>query len=287
MIHHLDCEKCDSLRAELMGKESTDLCSAKEVAVDHFMKCKHKTTVTLDEGTPQKEWAIGPLTARQYEAKPPQIRKGKKFANLEYKFWPTKLGRMWLEEKVIGMSSEKEFRSEILNAMNDLEKKIDSDVQKAPKGTPLDVPQSMDNAKKKVLSIAFRNLIGEIRKYGKKESLPLEKLRPEILAIKDALELMKLARKEFGEEMNEGLRVLRIEFSRVIGEINKYGKKESLPLEKLRPEILAIKDTLELIRLAREEFGKKIREDLERKLRSELDALIAGESLVENEKKEE
>lgn len=148
-----------------------DLRSAKQVAVDHFMKMKHKTTVTLDGGTSQKEWqkewTIGPLTARQYEAKPPKIRKGKKFANLEYKFWPTKLGRMWSEEKVIGMSSEKEFRSEILNAMNDLEKKVDSDVQKAPK-SPL--PQSMDNAKK-ALSIAFRNLIGEIRKYGKKESL--------------------------------------------------------------------------------------------------------------------
>ena len=224
MIHHLDCEKCGSLRAELMGKESTDLRSAKEVAVDHFMKCKHKTTVTLDGGTSQKEWTIGPLTASQKQSKLPQIKKGKKFAKLEYKFWPTKLGRMWPEEKVI-----EEFRSEILNAMNDLEKKIDSDVRKAPKSVPLMIPQSMEDAKE-ALSIAFRNLIGEICKYG---------------------------------------------------------KKESLPLEKLRPEILAIKDTLELIRLAREEFGKKIREDLERKLRSELDALIAGESLVEDEKKTE
>ncbi len=183
---------------------NADLRSAKEVAVDHFMKTKmkHKTTVTLDEGTPQKEWTIGPLTSRQYEAKLPQIKKGKKFANLEYKFWPTKLGRMWLEEKVIGMSSEKEFRSEILNAMNDLEKKIDSDVRKASKSVPLMIPQSMEDAKE-ALSIAFGNLIGEIRKYGKEESLPLEKLHPEILAIKDALELMKLAREEFGEEINE------------------------------------------------------------------------------------
>lgn len=260
MIHHLDCERCGSLRAELMGKESTDLHSAKEFAVDHFMKTKmkHKTTVTFDGGTPQKEWAIGPLTARQYESKLPQIGKGKKFAKLEYKFWPTKLGRMWLEEKVIRMSSEKEFRYEILNAMNDLEKKIDSDVRKAPKSVPLMIPQSMEDAKE-ALSIAFRNLIGEIRKYGKKESLPLEKLRPEILAIKDALELMKLAREEFGEEMNEGLRVLRIEFSRVIGDINGLEKMESLS-KLLRPEILAIKDALELMRLAREEFGEEINE---------------------------
>ena len=238
-----------------------DLRSAKEVAVDHFMKCKHKITVTLDGGTSQKEWTISPLTAFQIRSKLPQIRKGKKFANLEYKFWPIKLGRMWLEEKVIEMSSEKEFRSEILNTMNDLEKKVDSDVQKAPKRPPLKIPQKMDNAKKKALSIAFRNLIGEIRKYGKKESLPLEKLRPEILAIKDALELMKLAREEFGEEMNEvgkGLRVLRIEFSRVIGDINGLEKKESL--SKLHSEILAIKEALELIRLAREEFGEKINE---------------------------
>ena len=256
MIHHLDCEKCGSLRAELMGKESTDLRSAKGVAVDHFMKCKHKTTVTLDEGTPQKKWTISPLTSRQYEAKLPQIKKGKKFAKLEYKFWPTKLGRMWPEEKVI-----EEFRSEILNAMNDLEKKIDSDVRKAPKSVPLMIPQSMEDAKE-ALSIAFRNLIGEIRKYGKKESLPLEKLRPEILAIKDALELMKLARKEFGEEMNEGLRVLRIEFSRVIGEINRLEKKESLSKlhSELHSEILAIKEALELMKLAREEFGKKTNE---------------------------
>lgn len=264
-IHHLDCEKCGSLRAELMGKESTDLRSAKEVAVDHFMKYKHKITVTLDEGTPQKKWTIGPLTSRQYEAKLPQIRKGKKFANLEYEVWPGNREKpRWAEERLVEVGSEEDFRSEILNAMDDLEKKIDSDVRKAPKSVPLMIPQSMEDAKE-ALSIAFRNLIGEIRKYGKKESLPLEKLRPEILAIKDTLELIRLAREEFGEEMNEvgkglRLRVLRTEFSRVIGEINKDWKKESLSLKKLHPEILAIKEALELMRLAREEFGEKINE---------------------------
>ena len=246
-----------------------NLRSAKEVAVDHFMKMKmkHRTTVKVpsdDGGT--KRWTIGPLTDSQIQSKPPQIRKGKKFANLEYEVWPrNRENPRWAEERLVEVRSEEDFRSEILNTMNDLEKKIDSDVQKAPKGTPLDVPQNTDNAKKKVLSIAFRNLIGEINKDWKKESLPLEKLRPEILAIKDALELMKIAREEFGEEMNEvgkGLRVLWIKFSRVIGDINRLEKTETLSesLSKLHSEILAIKEALELIRLAREEFGKKINE---------------------------
>lgn len=240
-----------------------NLRSAKEVAVDHFMKMKHRTTVKVpsdDGGT--KRWTIGPLTDFQKQSKPPQIRKGKKFANLEYMFFSGNTEKfMWPEGELVEAQSEEDFRSKILNAMNDLEKKVDSDVQKAPKGTPLDLPQSTDNAKKKVLSIAFRNLIGEINKDWKKESLPLEKLRPEILAIKDALELMKLAREEFGEEMNEvgkGLRVLWIKFSRVIGDINGLEKTESL--SKLHSEVLAIKEALELIRLAREEFGEEINE---------------------------
>ena len=62
--------------------------------------------------------------------------------------------------------------------------------------------------------------------------------------------------------MNEGLRVLRIEFSRVLGEINRLEKKESLSKlhSELHSEILAIKEALELIRLAREEFGEEINE---------------------------
>ena len=244
-----------------------NLRSAKEVAVDHFMKMEHRTTVevTFDDGG-TKRWTISPLTDFQKQSKPPQIRKGKKFANLEYEVWPGHREKpRWAEERLVEVGSEEDFRSEILNAMNDLEKKVDSDVEKDPKGTPLDVPQSMDNAKKKVLSIAFRNLIGEINKDWKKESRPLEKLRPEILAIKDALELMKLAREEFGEEMNEvrkGLRVLWIKCSRVIGDINRLEKTESLSKlhSELHSEVLAIKEALELIRLAREEFGEEINE---------------------------
>ena len=46
-----------AVMAELMNKENTDIPSAREVAVDHFvkMKMKHRTTVTLNEGTFQKE----------------------------------------------------------------------------------------------------------------------------------------------------------------------------------------------------------------------------------------
>ena len=246
-----------------------NLRSAKEVAVYHFMKMKHRTTVKVpsdDGGT--KRWTIGPLTDFQKQSKPPQIRKGKKFANLEYEVWPGNREKpRWAEERLVEARSEEDFRSEILNTMNDLEKKVDSDVQKAPKGTPLDLPQSTDNAKKKVLSIAFRNLIGDINKDWKNESLPLEELRPEILAIKDTLELMRLAREEFGEEMkmnevDEGLIVLWIKFSRVIGDINGLEKTESLSKlhSELHSEILAIKEALELIRLAREEFGEEINE---------------------------
>ena len=243
-----------------------NLRSAKEVAVDHFMKMEHRTTVevTFDDGG-TKRWTIGPLTGSQIQSKPSQIRKGKKFANLEYWFFSffsrNTEKSMWTEEELVEVGSEEDFRSKILNTMNDLEKKVDSDVQKAPKRPPLEIPQKMDNAKK-ALSIAFRKLIGDINKSRKKESLPLEKLRPEILAIKDTLELIRLAREEFGEEMNEGLRVLRIEFSRVIGEINRLEKKESLSKlhSELHSEILAIKEALELIRLAREEFGEEINE---------------------------
>ena len=74
----------------------------------------------------------------------------------------------------------------------------------------------MEDAKK-VLSIAFRKLIGEIDKYGKEDNLPLKERHLVVLIIKDALKLMRLALEEFGKKINEISKDLDLKGEKVAG----------------------------------------------------------------------
>ena len=138
MIHHqVDCEKCGSLMAELMDKESTNLRSAKEVAMDHFMQCRHKTTVDLVDSRMDSNNC--PIIWTVSLASPSPIEEGKKFMRIEVQFmmlFRQEVPRYGLQRKRIEMQSEERFRSKILNTWIELGEKLLSDV-------PPDVPEEI------------------------------------------------------------------------------------------------------------------------------------------------
>ncbi len=117
---------------ELMAKENTNIRSAKEVAVDHFMKCKHKereTTVNLvdsrmDSNNCSITWTLS-------LPRPPSIEEGKTFVDIEVKFrmlFRQKEPRHGLKGDRIEMQSKEGLCSKVLKTWMELEEKLLSDV---------------------------------------------------------------------------------------------------------------------------------------------------------------
>ena len=137
-IHlQVDCEKCDSLMAE----EITDILSMKEVAVDHCMKYEHKerkSTVDLvDSGMDSNNCSI---TWTLSLASPSSTQNGKTFVVIGVQFrmlFRQEVPRYGLKRDKIEMQSKEEFRSKVLKAMTELEKKLLSKFPNAPEGTTL------------------------------------------------------------------------------------------------------------------------------------------------------